>query len=351
MVETSPWLQPEEFGFAPAGSGWRRTFGGREILFEQLNWEHSHSPSYDLIKGERDEIDALTLIERLQMRTWGFPPEEIVPTNALAIAADTGGGVLVAYDEELGFNADGWLGFLIGYGSSSGTFISHMMGVREERRGGGILGWSLKLLQALEAIKTGHRSMQWTYDPIRGVNARLNVEKLGATIQTFTIDKYGHLESALYGNVPTDRFTAYWDLESRRTVERLHGVWNHTYRSPTIEDVTEIEIATIDNAETLIAASAKMVKVEIPGDIDDVRRADPVRAVAWQRELREILPRFLATKRARGGAPGRNRPGEVTVISSPGAYEVNAFVTGLDETGARRSYYLLERLPNPSHGE
>jgi chorismate synthase len=181
--------------------------------------------------------------------------------------------------------------------------------------------------------------MQWTYDPIRGVNARLNMEKLGAKAFDFTIDKYGVLESVLYGNVPTDRFTAAWDLDDQRTIDRLHGVWEHSYRSPTLEDVAEIPVATLETARTLSVASAKMVRVEIPGDIDELKRVDPERAVAWQRELREIFPFFLTTKRATGVAPG-----EVKVDSIKGAYEVNGFVTGLDEQDRRRSYYLLERL-------
>jgi predicted GNAT superfamily acetyltransferase len=147
------------------------------------------------------------------------------------------------------------------------------------------------------------------------------------------------MESMLYGNVPTDRFTASWDLDSRRTIDRLHRVWQHSYRSPSLEEVAAIPVATVETAGTLAAASAKMVRVEIPGDIDELKRVDPERAVAWQRELREIFPCLLTTKRAIGLAPD-----EVKVDSTKGAYEVNGFVTGLDERDRRRSYYLLERL-------
>ena len=63
-----------------------------------------------------------------------MPPEELVPVNILAILPDTGGSVLVAYREELGFNADGWLGFAIAAGAAP-ALVSHMLGVREEQRG------------------------------------------------------------------------------------------------------------------------------------------------------------------------------------------------------------------------
>ena len=103
-------------------------------------------------------IDALSLVVRLQDHVWGMPPEELVPVNILAILPDTGGSVLVAYREELGFNADGWLGFAIAAGGRSGTLVSHMLGVRDEQRGTRDLGWHLKLLQGYEALRAGHRS-------------------------------------------------------------------------------------------------------------------------------------------------------------------------------------------------
>ena len=135
--------------------------------------------------------------------------------------------------------------FAIAAGSRSGTLVSHMLGVREEQRGTRDLGWHLKLLQGYEALRAGHRSAVWTFDPMRGANARLNLEKLGATVRELTLDKYGVLRSDLYGNVPSDRFTAYWDLVSATTHGRIEDVRTERYLGPNPELVRALpEITT-----------------------------------------------------------------------------------------------------------
>ena len=185
-------LHPERFGLRRQRDGWRKIIPGLgDVVFAPLGWQHAQCASYDLADGAREPLDALRFLVRLQAQVWGMPPEELVPVNILAILPDTGGSVLVAYREELGFNADGWLGFVIAAGGRSGTLVSHMLGVREEQRGTRDLGWHLKLLQGYEALRAGHRSAVWTFDPMRGANARLNLEKLGATVRELTLDKYG----------------------------------------------------------------------------------------------------------------------------------------------------------------
>ena len=234
-------LHPERFGLRRHRDGWRKTIPGLgDVVFAPLGWQHAQCASYDLVDGAREPLDALRFLVRLQARVWGMPPEELVPVNILAILPDTGGSVLVAYREELGFNADGWLGFAIAAGGRSGTLVSHMLGVREEQRGTRDLGWHLKLLQGYEALRAGHRSAVWTFDPMRGANARLNLEKLGATVRELTLDKYGVLRSDLYGNVPSDRFTAYWDLVSATTHGRLEDVRTERYLGPDPELVRDL---------------------------------------------------------------------------------------------------------------
>src|ERR671920_562404 len=143
-------LHPERFGLRRHRDGWRKSIPGLgDVSFAPLGWQHAQCASYDLLEvdGTREPLDALRFLVRLQARVWGMPPEELVPVNILAILPDTGGSVLVAYREEQG-------------------------GTRN-------LGWHLKLLQGYEALRAGHRSAIWTFDPMRGANARLNLEKLG----------------------------------------------------------------------------------------------------------------------------------------------------------------------------
>ena len=338
-------LHPERFGLRRHRDGWRKSIPGLgDVIFAPLGWQHAQCASYDFLEvdGTREPLDALRFLVRLQARVWGMPPEELVPVNILAILPDTGGSVLVAYREELGFNADGWLGFAIAAGGRSGTLVSHMLGVREEQRGTRNLGWHLKLLQGYEALRAGHRSAIWTFDPMRGANARLNLEKLGATVRELTLDKYGVLRSDLYGNVPSDRFTAYWDLVSATTHGRLEDVRTERYLGPDPELVRALPEITQDNAERLAKTTLATARYRIPADIDALMSDDARRANDWRSEMRRALSPFMTIKSARAASTDAP-PIEVGVDLRPGAYDVVAFATDVRAAGDRDNWYVLRR--------
>ncbi|MGH2617227.1 MAG: hypothetical protein ACRDJC_18495 [Thermomicrobiales bacterium] len=337
-------LHPERFGLRRHRDGWRKSFSGLgDVIFAPLGWQHAQCMTYDLIDGAREPLDALTLLVRLQARVWGMPAAELVPVNILAILPDTGGSVLVAYREDVGFNADGWLGFVIAAGGRSGTLVSHMLGVREEQRGTRDLGWHLKLLQGYEALRAGHRSAVWTFDPMRGANARLNLEKLGTKVRELTLDKYGVLHSDLYGDVASDRFTAYWDLVSAQTHGRLEDVRTGRYLGPEPEAVRALPVITPDNAEELAAEAPAGARYRIPADIDDLMSADEERAAIWRSEMRSALSPFVTVKSARVADGANGSPIETGVNMRPGAYDVVAFASEGRTLDDRENWYVLRR--------
>jgi chorismate synthase len=337
-------LHPQRFGLNKHRDGWiKRVPGLGNVIFASLAWPHAQCPSYDMVDGEKVPMDALSLIVQLQAKVWGMPPELLVPMNILAILADTGGSVLVAYREDKGFNADGWLGFAIALGGRSGTLVSHMLGVREEMRGVRDLGWHLKVLQGYEALRVGHRSAIWTFDPMRGANARLNVEKLGATVRELTIDKYGVLISELYGDVPSDRFTAHWDLVAASTHRRLDDVRVGRYSGPEPADVRSIPVITAENAEELAASAPPRARYRIPADVDELMLSDPSRANAWRTEMRAALAPFMTVKSAR--LPGKSdiSPLDIGTDVRYGAYDVVAFASEEAVHNDRENWYILRR--------
>lgn len=337
-------LHPERFGLRRHREGWRKNFPGLgEVVFAPLGWQHAQCQSFDVVAGEREPLDALLLLVRLQARVWGMPPEELVPVNMLAVLPDTGGSVLVAYREDDGFNADGWLGFAIAAGSSSGTLVSHMLGVREDQRGTRDLGWHLKLLQGYEALRSGHRSAIWTFDPMRGANARLNLEKLGARVRELTLDKYGVLRSDLYGDVPSDRFSVFWDLTSPGTHRRIEAVRTDRYPGPDPALVRSLPEITVENAAALAATAPPGARYRIPADIDDLMAADASRANTWRTEMRAALSPFMTIKSARVPEGAAGSPIAVGVDVRFGAYDVVAFASEGREPADRENWYLLRR--------
>jgi predicted GNAT superfamily acetyltransferase len=337
-------LHPERFGMRRHRDGWLKSFPGLgDVVFAPLGWQHAQCITYDILDGTREPLDALSLVVQLQARVWGMPPVELVPVNILAILPDTGGSVLVAYREDAGFNADGWLGFAIAAGARSGTLVSHMLGVREEQRGTRDLGWHLKLLQGYEALRAGHRSAVWTFDPMRGANARLNLEKLGATVRELTLDKYGVLHSDLYGDVPSDRFTVFWDLVSATTHARIENVRTGRYLGPDPTAVCAMPEITPDNADELARSAPSEARYRIPADIDELMTADAERANRWRSEIRAALSPFMTVKSARVGDLVPGSPVDTAVNMRPGAYDVVAFATEGRLPAERENWYVLRR--------
>lgn len=336
---------PERFGLRKYKRGWIAELEPiGTVAFAPLHWAHNQAPSHWLGGGDWEVSNALELLVQLQQEVWGFPPEEAVPVNILSIIEDTGAALLVAYQMDKGFNADGWLGFAFGIGTRKGPKYSHMLGVRSEYRGGVDLGWYLKVLQGYLALEEGFDEMTWTVDPMRGANARLNQEKLAATAVNLTLDKYGTMRSTLYGNVPTDRFTNMWNLRSSRVHERLQGVLDRGYRPLRLVDLTGLPEVTLDNVATLRAELPDTLVYRVPGDIDQLMRIDPQQAVDWRNEMREVIG-VLMTRRAAIVGDDVATEGPIAIQTSviEGPYDVTGFATELNELGLRESMYVLQR--------
>ena len=190
--------------------------------------------------------------------------------------------------------------------------------------------------------------MTWTVDPMRGANARLNQEKLAATAVNLTLDKYGVMRSTLYGNVPTDRFTNLWDMRSSQVHERLQQVLDREYRPRRPVDLTGLPEATVENAAELRRELPPQVVYRVPGDIDQLMRVDPQRAVDWRNEMREVLGTLMTRRSAIVGDDVATE-GPIAIQTSviDGPYDVTGFATELDELGNRESLFLLELKGEP----
>ena len=332
-------LDPRRWECSPCLAGWTTRLPDiGELRIASLGWQHAQTPARD---GEGDGANALGLLVALQGEVWGMPPEETVPANLLAVLPETGGSVLVAYRAETGWTAEGWLGFALAAGARSGVLVSHMLGVRDGIRGGHGLGWLLKAVQGYEAVQTGHHAATWTFDPMRGANARLNVEKLGGVCRTLTVDKYGPLRSALYGDVPSDRLVATWDLLDPEVATRLAAVHDGSRAVLSAADLAAIPEAAWKPGTG--RDSAATLRYEIPADIDRLTRDDPAAAARWRGEMRRVLGALLATERAVPG-PGGD-PLRTAVERTPGAFVVDGFASVLEGGGERRNHYLLSRRP------
>jgi predicted GNAT superfamily acetyltransferase len=178
---------------------------------------------------------------------------------------------------------------------------------------------------------------------MRGANARLNIEKLGATVRELTIDKYGVLISELYGDVPSDRFTAHWDLVAAGTHRRLDDVRVGRYSGPAPADLRALPEITAENAEELAASAPPVVRYRIPADVDALMLSDPDRANAWRTEMRAALAPFMTVKAARLSGKPDESPLDIGVNVRYGAYDVVTFASEEAVHNDRENWYILRR--------
>ena len=98
---------------------------------------------------------------------------------------------------------------------------SHQLAVLPEFRRRG-LGLELKLAQRDAVLSQGMTDwVTWTFDPLQRVNAIFNLERLGATSQTYIKNAYGELDDDLNIGLTTDRVQVDWDLTSPRVLRAI----------------------------------------------------------------------------------------------------------------------------------
>ena len=153
--------------------------------------------------------------EDLQRAVWG---EGDLPDPAdlmMVIQAEGGlvggaflGGRLVAY--------------IFGFPTREpGIQHSHRLAVHQDARGLG-LGLRLKLYQRDWCLARGISRVRWTYDPLRALNATLNIHRLGATSNTYLPDYYGKM-AGINSGLASDRLLVDWDLQSSVAASLARG--------------------------------------------------------------------------------------------------------------------------------
>ncbi len=191
----------------------------------------------------------------LQIAVWRFDPLDVVSSQLLVVAAETGGQIFGAFD------GDRMIGFAQSFaaGRDGKLYLhSHMLAVLPEYQNRGI-GRLLKMAQRDDALARGIDRIEWTFDPLQSLNAYFNVVRLGAIANRYACDFYGASSSPLHANLPTDRLVAEWFVGSPQVAACLAG----TPPAPTPERT-----------------------IAIPRDINRLRRDDIVKALEVQKRVR-----------------------------------------------------------------
>ena len=205
--------------------------------------------------------------EDVQRLVWG--EEDPVDAADLLLAIQHEGGLVAG-----AFEGAKMIGFIFGFPSATpGVQHSHRLAVLPEARGLK-LGARMKWFQRAWCLARGITHVRWTYDPIRAVNAGLNIASLGATSSIYHINYYGPMVGINAG-LPSDRVVADWQLDDPRVKAQSQG--------------QKAELPT----------EAQCVK--IPSDIDHLLATDPAAAMHARLSLRhQLLTAFDEGKRIVG---------------------------------------------------
>lgn len=279
------------FGFVETDKVFSKEISGQKYDFKQIKTPQELKEAQEVLRNGFEWLDI-----------------EIPPVHVLALWEDTGGGNFAAYNDK---------GEMIGYAGGMGggvdiltkkpTIISSMLAMNgKEYRSSGV-GKELKIIQAYFAKQNGYEIMKWLYDPERGENASLNMRKLGAMAEEFWIDKYGRMESKVFGGVPTDRFRAVWRFTKIETINKMLGITLPI----NLESIREIEIATYNNLP-----NKQRVLVEVSPNIDAIKE-DEIK-IERRLNLRKVLSHYFERK-----------------------YVATDFISSLVDN-ERKNFYLLE---------
>ncbi|WP_411352693.1 GNAT family N-acetyltransferase [Leisingera aquaemixtae] len=219
--------------------------------------------STGLVLRELNGVAELKHAEWFQKEVWG---KDDPPDNSdLMLAIQHEGGLVAG-----AFKDGRMLGFLFGFPTGQPHIQhSHRLAVHPDSRGMG-LGLKLKWFQRDWCLKRGITLVRWTYDPLRRVNAGLNIARLGGSARTYYEDYYGEMVGINAG-IPSDRLLVDWTLTAPR-VEALAKGWK-----------------TVASA-----GAAYSMTVEIPKDLDGLLASDLDAAVAERLRVREEMTSAFA---------------------------------------------------------
>lgn len=212
------------------------------------------------------------------------------------------------------FAADGFLaGATIAWAAPGlgDDLHSHITGVQPKRQRSGV-GLALKLHQRAWALARGFTSISWTFDPLVRRNAIFNLARLGADVEGYFEDLYGTMSDAINAGDQSDRFLLRWHLERPVGLEeegggfylegeRPTGLWPGSDGAPLFGEV---------------AGTLAEMTVEVPSDIEAMRRLAPATAAQWRSATRAVFSKLYDKG---GKVAGLDRAGRYVVVCGEGA--------------------------------
>ncbi|MCB9136261.1 MAG: hypothetical protein H6636_12600 [Anaerolineales bacterium] len=231
--------------------------------------------------------------EDLQVAIWPSHPGSAgfsIPIHMLMAQMELSGAVIGAWD------GDKMVGFL--YGSreldDEGRLYhySWLAGVLGPYRHHKIME-QLKYAHAEIARAQGAYKIAWTYDPLQGANATLNIRKLGGIARRYYINRYGFRAGGSPQNMgmPADRFLLEWFVDGSFARPEFPAIAQIPQINPV--EVNADGLQVIRNVD--LTLSAPFLLVEIPGSFERLREHSRGGGldIDWRMKTRELFLHYF----------------------------------------------------------
>ncbi len=227
--------------------------------------------------------------ERIQKTVWGTLGAS---SEVMTVTQKYGGAVLGA---SVGRKIVGFVYAFLARRNGRLVHWSHMMAVAPGFRDRG-LGFRMKLAHRRLALQQGIQSICWTYDPLQSRNATLNIRRLGARVEDYLEDCYGHFPSRIERGLASDRFVVNWRIASPAVRRRLRAgpPALETLSLPTVNATRLNAHRFLENHRIFPNLRQPRVLVEIPSNTDEMRARALKLARRWRSETREIFERYFS---------------------------------------------------------
>jgi predicted GNAT superfamily acetyltransferase len=264
--------------------------------------------------------------EQAQIAIWDIYDKTAVVSIPVLVTTQKNGGLVAAAWDDNGRMIGVLYGFLGMTKDGKLKHCSHIMGVLPELRRSKV-GEALKRFQRDYVLKQGIDLITWTYDPLEGVNANLNIGKLRCICRTYYTNLYGEMTDNLNTGIPTDRFEVEWLLTARRVVQP-----QPEERHPeALQAAGAVLVNPASYAQSNLPIPGAIcplepgvlpdtLLVEIPAAYQQVKVQSMDIAQEWRYHTRSIFQRLFTL-----------------------GYVVVDFLTTQDMGAQRRNYYLLSK--------
>lgn len=211
----------------------------------------------------------------------------MLPADHAVAMAHTGNYLSGAFD------GDRLVGAAFGFLAAPAGRVLHsdITGVAVGMRGRGV-GLALKLHQRAWALHRQLAEITWTCDPLVRRNAYFNLVKLGARPREYLMDFYGEIDDGINAGQGSDRLLLAWDLAAPDVASRCAG------RCPepdpaTLQNAPVALREAADGSPVTADAGGPTVLVQVPPDIERLRRSSPELARRWRAAVRDVLGQLV----------------------------------------------------------